>query len=437
MAKINITGLGKLGFPMACFLSKYNKEINIFDINKKLTNIIKNNPNKYLPNELNLKKYIKYKNNFKIFYDYKDSIKNTEICFITVPTPSKKNGEFSNNFILKILEKLSILIKKGETTLPYLININSTVMPGSFEKVFIPFMNKKKLILNKDYLFCYNPYFVALGNVIKNLEKPDFILVGASSKFAANKLIKFYKKIYNKPIFKVMSLSEAELVKLLINCYLTMKISYTNFIKDISEKNKLNSENILNSVGSDKRVGNHFFKYSIPFAGPCLPRDVDALEYFCKKNKINSTIPNLSKKINQIAFTKYYKILKFLKVNKINKIGFLGTSYKSNTNYNDDSIARKLMQEAKKNKMKVFYYDKYVEEIRGYTTVLSINAIIKKSDVIFISYYDNEFLKINKNVLSKIYIWDIFNLFDNKSIKTFSTLEKIKSLVKANHINLA
>jgi UDPglucose 6-dehydrogenase len=434
MAKINITGLGKLGFPMACFLSKYNREINIFDINKKLTNIIKNNPNKYLPNELNLKKYIKYRNNFKIFRDYKDSIKNTEICFITVPTPSKKNGEFSNNFILKILEKLSIIIKKGKTNLPYLININSTVMPGSFEKIFIPFMNKKKLILNKDYLFCYNPYFVALGNVIKNLEQPDFILVGASSKFAANKLKKIYKKIYKKPIFKVMSLAEAELVKLLINSYLTMKISYTNFIKNISEKNKLNSENILNSVGSDKRIGNHFFKYSIPFAGPCLPRDVDALEYYCKKNKITSTVPNFSKKINQITFRNYYRTLKFFKKNKINKIGFLGTSYKPNTDYNDDSIAKKLMLESKKNKMKVFYYDKYVKKINNFKKVHSINEIIKKSNIIFISYCDNEFLTINEKILSKAYIWDIFNFVKKKNIKTFSTLDEFKNLYK-NRLN--
>ena len=79
-------------------------------------------------------------------------------------------------------------------------------------------MKKKELINNIDYSFIYNPYFVALGNVFQNLENPDFILVGYSSQYSLRKIKNIYKKIYKNLIIRDMTLQEAELVKLLVNC---------------------------------------------------------------------------------------------------------------------------------------------------------------------------------------------------------------------------
>jgi UDPglucose 6-dehydrogenase len=164
----------------------------------------------------------------------------TDITFITVPTPSLKNGKFSNKYILSVLDRIAEFIKKKPYNKPHIININSTISPGSFKNELIPFMKKKSLVYDFHYTFLYNPYLVALGNVFTNLEKPDVILIGHSSYYSFNKIKNFYKKIYIASKLRFMSLEEAELAKLLVNCYITQKISFTNFVKDICDKSKIN-----------------------------------------------------------------------------------------------------------------------------------------------------------------------------------------------------
>ena len=95
--KICVIGLGKLGFPMATFLrSKF--DVNGYDKNTKIREIIRKKPNLYLANESKIKKYLN--KNIKMSNNIYDSLINTDICFITVPTPSLKNGKFSNKFLL-------------------------------------------------------------------------------------------------------------------------------------------------------------------------------------------------------------------------------------------------------------------------------------------------------------------------------------------------
>ena len=170
---INVIGLGKLGYPMACFLSKNNSfNIKGWDINETLIKKLNNKNFNYLPYEKNLKNY-KNKKNILIEKNIIDSLKNTEVSFITVPTPSTKKKDFSNKYLIQAISHIAKYIKNNHIK-NYVININSTVSPGSFDKVIIPLLSKKfKLKLNKDYHLVYNPHFVALGDVVSTLENPD------------------------------------------------------------------------------------------------------------------------------------------------------------------------------------------------------------------------------------------------------------------------
>lgn len=409
---INVLGLGKLGYPMACFLSQNNSFIiKAWDINKKLCKNINNSNFNYLPFEKNLKKY-KNKKNIVVKNNIIDSLQETKISFITVPTPSTAKKNFSNKYLIQAISQIARYIKHNNVK-DYIININSTVSPGSFEKEIIPFLSKNyKLKLNVDYHLVYNPHFVALGDVVSTLEKPDFILLGASSYFAEKFTKNLYYKLYKKKvIIKSMSLEEAELTKLLVNCYVTTKISFTNFVNEIASKNeKVSPDKVLNAVGTDKRIGNNYFKRGGPFSGPCFPRDNLALKYFCNTKKIPSLIPEITDRINRQTINKLKKqILKF-KQKKVKTIGFLGIGYKPNTACNEDSLALKLIDEALKHKMKVFYYDKYTEDkISRCYKLRTINAVINKSSVVFISYKDKEFKLAEKLANKNRIIWDIYN----------------------------
>ena len=426
--KLNIIGLGKLGFPMALFLrSKF--ELNAFDTNREVRDIIKNNAKLYLPNETNIKKYLKKKIN--VSNSIEESLIGTSISFIIVPTPSKKNGKFSNEYLLDVLDKICIFLKKYKQKKPYIININSTVSPGSFKNELIPFMKKNGLQINKDYDFIYNPYFVALGDVIKNLEFPDFILLGHASFSSLGVIQNLYKKIYKNPRFKSMSLEESELVKLLVNCYVASKISFTNFVKDISEKiNKTSVNKILDAIGSDNRIGNKFLRPGGPFLGPCLPRDITALTKFCNEIKINTYYPNATKRINKNTSTKLLRLIKILKNKKIKSIGFTGLGYKPNTDFFEESIAYKLMIKAKKIGIKVYFFDRYIKNSNmNFTRVYNLKDLNKNSEIIFISYED-KYISKNENIFNnKVIIWDIFNFIKNNKIKKFSNKNKINYFI--------
>ncbi len=429
--KISVIGLGKLGFPMASFLrSKFI--VNAFDKNIKIRNIIKKKPNSYLPYENKINKYLKKNINMKS--SIYDSLIGTDICFITVPTPSLKNGKFSNKYLINVLKIVSKFLKNNKRKEPYIININSTVSPGTFDKELIPFMKNEGLKINIDFEFIYNPYFVALGDVIKNLESPDFILIGSSSINSAKKIQSIYKKIYKNPNFKSMSLREGELVKLLVNCYVASKISFTNFVKSLTENMKsVSLTTVLNAIGTDKRIGNNFLRPGGPFLGPCLPRDIVALTKFCDEIKINKIFPNSAKKLNKISINSLLQLINFLKKKKIKSIGFTGIAYKPNTDFYSESIAFKLMEKAKKIGLKTYFFDKYIHKKKiNFSRVNSYESLVKKSDVVFISYEDNFILKKQKIFSRNVYVWDIFNFLSSKNIKKFSNKREFNNFIKNN-----
>ena len=157
-------------------------------------------------------------------------------------------------------------------------------------------MKKNGLIINKDYDFIYNPYFVALGDVIKNLEKPDFIFTWIFVNLFTEKMQYIYNKLYKNPNLKPMNLGEGELVKLLVNLCSIQNIFHKLCKKNITEKsNSLSLTTVLDAIGTDKRIGNKFLRPGGPFLGPCLPRDIVALTKFCDEIKINKIYPNSAK----------------------------------------------------------------------------------------------------------------------------------------------
>jgi UDPglucose 6-dehydrogenase len=427
---ISIFGLGKLGYPMSKFLSHYNHRISCYDIDRKLCERLISDSKSYLRSEVGIEKY---KKNIKIFFSPYDCLLDTDITYITVPTPSLNSGKFSNKFILDVLDEISLYIIKNPKKYPHIINLNSTVSPGSFKNELIPYMKKKGLINNIDYSFIYNPYFVALGNVFRNLENPDFVLIGYSSEYSFTIVKNIYQKIYKNLNIKKMTLQEAELVKLLVNCYITSKISFTNFVKNISDKIGIKSANIiLNAVGSDKRIGNRYFYQGAPYSGPCFPRDNKALENYCKTLKLDPLISSVTNKINLNTYRDMFKVLNFLKKKKLKRIGFLGAGYKANTESLDESVALRLMIKSQQLGLKVFYYDKYLEKNSlNYSRCLSIKKLISNSEVLFISYPDVEFYNLEHYlVYNKIFVWDVFDIIKSNKIKKFSNIYQLKVYLK-------
>jgi UDPglucose 6-dehydrogenase len=357
---ISVIGLGKLGSCFAACFAYRGFNVLGLEINEKIVNDINNNIAPFL--EPGLQELInKTKNNLKATNNPKEVFDFADVFFIIVPTPSKKDGSFSNEYIKRAIKPLVEELKNSKQFKIFVIT--STVSPLSIQKEIIPFIEKnssKKL--NKDFTVIYNPTFIAIGDIIKGILEPDLVLIGENNKKAGDIIENIWKKVcLNKPYIGRMSIVSAEITKIAINSYITTKISFANMLGNICERIPgAEIDKITSAMGADKRIGKYYFKYGPAYGGPCFPRDNKAFSHFAKTQaKINALIPVSAHKINEFQ-TKFQKekILKIIKENKINSLSILGLAYKTKTYVIEESASIKLIDELLKNKnLKITVYD--------------------------------------------------------------------------------
>lgn len=424
--KISLIGLGKLGTSTAFFIKDKGLDVSGYDVNTNALQLLEKN--KTLFYEKSLKKLLK-KHKIKIFYDLKELILNSDTSYIIVPTPSKKDGSFSDKHVKEVLNLVFKTIKNKKRM--HNIILTSTVSPETCEKLLSYYEKKYKIQDCINFRFFYNPYFIALGDIVYNLENPDFLLVGCKIK---NQIFykKLYKRIYkNKKIpIKFLNLTEAEITKISINCYVTMKISYTNSISSIADNiksSKINTAKILDVIGSDKRINKKYLGLGTMFSGPCFPRDNIAMINFMSKINSNSILFKSTNQINKYQADRFIAVIS--KFSRSKKIGFLGMTYKSGTDLFTDSPAFYLFQKFKLKYKNIFGYDPYFnneiisqinKKYKNFKAIKDFKTFINSCDIVIICYQDEKFKKLKKEK-NKIII-DPWNF--------------LKSVPKSKYINI-
>jgi UDPglucose 6-dehydrogenase len=363
--KISVIGLGKLGLCTAACFAKKHDVIGI-DTNKLTVQKINSGWKPIREDGLEL-------NNLRASTSYRD-VKKTEITFIVVPTPLE-NGEFTNKYLFSVIKRLNV--PKEHTVV-----IVSTVMPGTTYEV--------QRMLNCDVV--YNPEFIALGSVIKDFLNPDFILIGGN----AQKLIPIYKSVCeNNPPFAMMSPLNAEITKLALNCYVTMKISFANSLSQICDKVGANAQHILQAIGNDSRIGHKYLSPGLGFGGPCFPRDNIAFSTFAKKTGSRLLLSEATQEINKEQVNRVVNHVKSLKKEGI--IGILGLSYKPGTHITEESQALEIAKILSKD-YKVIAYD---PRAKSEFDVDTPEKCIKQADIVLILTPWEEFksLRIDKPLI--------------------------------------
>lgn len=376
--KIALFGLGKLGLPLALILSQHFKVYGI-DVDKnKVLNLEKGISPFYEPK---MDDYLK--NNIKkIEFQYIDEydIDSFDIAIILVNTPSNSKGEFSNDYIFDVTRNLSEKLKNSNKK-DFLFILSSTVMPGSHENIIgeIEKLSGKKL--NQDFGFVYIPDLVALGNVIEDFENPDLLILGQSHE----KYGKIAESIYNKFIRNnapcvTMNLIESEITKVSLNAYITMKISFANFLGNISEFYNCNPNNITKALGYDRRISPHYIKSGLAFGGTCFPRDTWAFIKMCENIGLDAihirATQKINEKQNELLFDK-------VQLYKNKKIGIYGLSFKPKTVVTTESPGLILYEKLISEKYDVVFYDELIEN--NYTD-LGFEKFIEDCEVIVLTH---------------------------------------------------
>lgn len=359
MQKLSIIGLGKLGAcTAACFSSKGFEVIGV-DLDKNIVDAI--NKGESPVYEPGLQELIySSKDRLIATQDYSVAIRNSDITFIIVPTPSDKEGNFSNKYLLEALTSLSLAFKIIKDKY-HLFVIISTVSPRTTEEILIPTIESvsgKKL--NQDFGICYNPEFIALGSVINDFLNTDIVLIGESNKTAGKILESIYKTTCeSNPCIARMSIISAEITKISFNAYMTMKISFANTLANICEKiPDTDVDMISKALGAEKRISPYYLKGGIAYGGPCFPRDNRAFLAFARKCGIDAFLAEASDKINYFQQEHLLKkVLKYIGSNTEEIIAILGLAYKPNTPVIEESPAIKLIERLLMLNFKIIVYD--------------------------------------------------------------------------------
>jgi len=339
--KIVIIGLGFVGLSFAVFLAKKNcKIVGVEQDNKKINMIRKGTAPFFEPglNEMlrsALKKSLIITNSI-------NHINDVDFVFITVGTPSKKDGGINLKYIKKVTKDISKWIESFEN-FP-IIAYKSTILPGTAENFIKPILSKPNKKLGKDFDMVVNPEFLREGSALADTINPHLIVIGGSKK-ATSKLKKFYLSIYSTNIpIKETNLTTAELIKYANNSFLATKISFINSIANLCQKLPgTNVDEIADSIGMDPRINPHFLKAGPGYGGSCFPKDVKALLSLSKILKVNSIL-DATNRVNQNQITVIVNLIKNnLKQFKNSNISILGLSFKENSDDIRESVSIKLI----------------------------------------------------------------------------------------------
>lgn len=339
-----VIGLGKLGLPLAALLASNGNRVKGFDNSQVVRDLVRSKTLK--SSEPGLIKLINSPSiSLDVVENIKEAVEGSEVIFIIVPTPSLPSGHFSNEYVIDAVNNVGKHIGSSQRVV---IDIVSTVMPGSCEGPIKSALelSSRKLVGNEVGL-CYNPEFIALGSVLHDMEMPDMHLIGQSSPWAGEIVEKALQSIVKKIVpSRRMSLTEAELVKIAVNNFVTMKISFANSLLQASSRlTKIDIDVVTEALGLDTRIGNKYLKAAAPYGGPCFPRDTRALAALYQDLGISDSLSEATETVNKshVDFIVNF-ICKQLK--KGEKVGILGLSYKEGTSVKDESpgvlIARRL-----------------------------------------------------------------------------------------------
>jgi UDPglucose 6-dehydrogenase len=269
--------------------------------------------------------------------DYEEAVLATEATFIIVPTPSDPDGTFSLRHVMIAAEKIGAALRKKQGW--HLVVLSSTVMPGSTGGRLLPALEAhsgKKC--PEGFGLCYNPEFIALGSVIRDMLNPDMILIGESDERSGEILERFYTGVCDSnPHIRRMNHVNAELTKISVNTFVTTKISYANMLAQVCETLPGADVDVVTSaIGCDSRIGQKYLKGALGYGGPCFPRDNLAFSALARANGVQPILAEATHQLNQSQAPRLAKWI-LARLPEGGTVGVMGLSYKPNTEVIEES----------------------------------------------------------------------------------------------------
>jgi UDPglucose 6-dehydrogenase len=255
----------------------------------------------------------------------------SDVSIVIVPTPSGADGGFLNDHVVGAVSWIGAALRAVDRY--HLVVVTSTLMPGSMDSVIAPALVASAQKPLGDRLgLCYNPEFVALGSVVRDMSRPDFILIGESDTRAGDLLLKISRRVVEtQPKICRMTFVNAEVCKIVVNTFVTTKISYANSIAELCEHLPgADADVVLGAAGADRRIGHEYLRGAVGYGGPCFPRDNVAFATLARRLGVQSVLIEATDAVNHHQLERLRAAV-MARANAGSMVAILGMSYKPGT----------------------------------------------------------------------------------------------------------
>jgi UDPglucose 6-dehydrogenase len=402
---VAVVGLGKLGAPLAAVLASKGNDVVGVDVDPEAVRLLE--AGRAPVEEPGLQELVTAALSRLTASTDPTDVAGCEVVIMLVPTPSDGRGGFSNTFLLDALRQIGPTL--GQSGAYPVVVVASTVMPGSCDgEVRQALEETSGLQVGVSVGLCYSPEFIALGNVIRDMLEPDMVLIGESDARAGDRLQQLYSGVVeNEPPFRRMSLVNAELTKIAVNTYVTMKISYANTLADMCERLPgADVEPVTEALGLDSRIGGKYLRGAIAYGGPCFPRDNKAFALLARDLGTEAPLAEATDTINEAQGMRLARIVRS-HLHADDAVGILGLSYKPDTAVAEESpgvALAEILADGDEREVNVFdprataAASRLAGRVR---TCSSATELLERSDVVVITTPWKEFASLAVDRLGK------------------------------------
>jgi UDPglucose 6-dehydrogenase len=404
--KISVVGLGKLGSPLAAVFASKGFHVVGYDLNPAAVAAL--SAGRAPVDEPRLQELIDAsRDRLTATDDGAAAVAGSDVTFVIVPTPSDGAGRFSNEFALRAMATIGQGIQRKAGY--HLVVMTSTVMPGSTGGVIRDALEHHSgRTLGPTLGLCYNPEFIALGSVVRDMLRPDMILIGESDQTAGDTLEGIYRtSCENQPAIRRMNFVNAELTKISVNTFVTTKISYANMLADICDRLPgADVDVVTQAVGADSRVGTKYLRGAIGYGGPCFPRDNVAFAALARSLGANPEIAEATDRVNRYQIERVFGAV-LARVTETMTVGILGLSYKPDTSVVEESQGVALAQRLLESGLSVCGYDPKALPAAsavlgsGLRAAASAEDCVRKADLVVVMTPWPEFGRLSPAVFIK------------------------------------
>ncbi|MBP0012948.1 MAG: UDP-glucose/GDP-mannose dehydrogenase family protein [Roseofilum sp. SBFL] len=378
--KVCVIGTGYVGLVTGVCLAECGHHVICIDNNEEKVKLMKSGQSPiYEPGLSELMQKSAQAGNLEFSSDLKAGVAHGDILFIAVGTPALPSGDSDTRYVEAVARGIGSHLREG-----YKVIVNKSTVPigsGDWVRMIVldGIAERKKeegsseQEIKAEFDVVSNPEFLREGSAVYDTFNPDRIVLGSNNEKAIALMQELYTPIVKRKVgtdaslppvpVVVTDLSSAEMIKYAANAFLATKISFINEVANICDKVGADVTQVAKGIGLDSRIGNKFLQAGIGWGGSCFPKDVSALihtadDYNYEAELLKAAV-TVNKRQRLMAVEKLQQELKILKGKTI---GFLGLTFKPDTDDMRDAPALNLIEQLSRLGAKLKAYDPIISQ---------------------------------------------------------------------------